>query len=107
MTLSAKAAGNRLIDFRNKAMLAVAYDTLMRRSELVAQVDDVELADDGSGTVLVRRSKGDQAGEGAVVYIAPDTVDLVKAWIAGAGIAEGLLFRSVGKGGRVGVTVVA
>ena len=49
-------------------MLAVAYDTLMRRSELVAlEVADVELADDGSGTVLVRRSKGDQAGEGAVV----------------------------------------
>ena len=74
----------------------------MRRSELVAlEVVDVTLAEDDSGTVLVRRSKGDQAGEGAVVYIAPDTVDLVKAW-TGAGVAEGPLFRSVGKGGRVG-----
>ncbi len=98
-----RAAGERLIDVRNKAMLAVAYDTLMRRSELVAlEVADVTFAEDGSGTVLVRRSKGDQVGEGAVVYIAPDTVDLVKAWTAAGGVNAGPLFRSIGKGGRVG-----
>ncbi len=37
-----------------------------------------------------------------MVYIAPDTVDLVKAWTAGAGVTAGPLFRSVGTGGRVG-----
>ncbi len=71
----------------------------MRRSELVAlEVDDVTFAEDGSGTVLVCRSKADQAGEGAVVYIAPDTVDLVKAWGADAVVDEGPLFRRVSKG---------
>ncbi len=75
----------------------------MRRSELVAlEVDDVTFAEDGSGTVLVRRSNADQAGEDAVVSIAPDTVDLVKAWGADAVVDEGPLFRRVSKGGRVG-----
>ena len=45
-----RAAGDRVIDTRNKAMLAVAYDTLMRRSELVdLDVDNITLAEDGSG----------------------------------------------------------
>ena len=30
------AAGDRLIDPRNRPLLAVAYDTLLRRSELVS-----------------------------------------------------------------------
>ena len=35
-------AGDGLIDARNRALLAVAYDTLLRRSELVAlQVADI------------------------------------------------------------------
>ncbi len=65
-------------------------------------LDDVTFADDGSGTVLVRHSKADQAGEGAVVYIAPDTVDLVKAWTGARYADAGPLFRRVGKGGWVG-----
>jgi site-specific recombinase XerD len=32
------AAGRRLVDLRNKALLAVAYTTMCRRSELVALV---------------------------------------------------------------------
>ncbi len=37
------ATGTRLLDLRNRALLAVAYDTLCRRSELVAlQRQDLE-----------------------------------------------------------------
>jgi site-specific recombinase XerD len=96
-------AGDRLIDDRNKALLAVSYDTLCRRSELVAiEVGDISHGDDGSGTVLVSRSKGDQEGEGSVRYLAPDTIGYVRGWLDRAGISEGRLFRSVGKGGGVG-----
>ena len=78
------ACGHRLIDARNRALLAVAYDTLLRRSELVAlQVSDLLVEVDGSGTLRVQRSKTDPNGEGAVLYLAPDTIQLVQG-VAGA-----------------------
>ena len=98
-----EAAGDRLIDARNRALVAVAYDAMLRRSELVAlQRSDLSLEFDGSATVLVRRSKTDPQGGGAVLFLAPDTVRLVLEWLDLAGIDEGFLFRSVHKGGRVG-----
>jgi hypothetical protein len=53
----------------------MAYDTMARRSELVAlDVADVTLAPDGSGFVLIRRSKTDKKGEGANAYLSRETV---------------------------------
>ena len=97
------AAGERLIDDRNRALLAVAYDTLLRRSELSAlQVTDLFEEMDGDATLLVRRSKTDQEGEGETVWLAPDSLAFVRAWLERAGIADGFLFRSVGKNGKPG-----
>ena len=98
-----EAAGDRVIDARNRALLAVAYDAMLRRSELVAlQLSDLSLEPDGSATVLVRRSKTDPEGGGAVLFLAPDTVALVLQWLDLGDINEGLLFRSVQRGGRTG-----
>ena len=97
------AAGARPIDDRNRALVAVAYDAMLRRSELTAlQVDDLLEEIDGSGALLVRRGKTDVEGRGAMVYLAPDTVALVRAWLARAGVSDGRLFRSVGRAGAVG-----
>jgi len=97
------AGGSRLRDLRNRALLAVAYDTLCRRSELVAlQREDLQAGPHGDGTLLVRRGKTDQEGAGMVRFLAPDTMKLLHSWIEAAGITEGALFRSVRKGGRVG-----
>ena len=98
-----KAAGGRLIDARNRALLAVAYDTLLRRSELVS-LDVSNLAEeaDGSATLLVRTSKTDPEGKGAMLFLARDTVRLVKTWLDRSGVTEGRLFRSVRKGETVG-----
>ena len=97
------AAGDRVIDARNRALVAVAYDAMLRRSELVnLQVSDLEPESDGSAAVLVRRSKTDPGGGGAVLFLAPDTVRLVLDWLHRAGIHDGLLFRSVYKGRRIG-----
>ena len=97
------AAGGRLIDDRNRALLAVAYDTLLRRSELSGLlVCDLFEEMEGDATLLVRRSKTDQEGEGETVWVAPDTLALVRAWLGRAGIADGPLFRSVCKGGTIG-----
>ena len=99
--LDAGAAGLR--DLRNRALLAVAYDTLCRRSELVALlVEDLHLGPHGDGTVEVRRGKTDQEGAGMTRYLAPDTMRLVQGWVDAAGIKDGTLFRAVLKGGRLG-----
>ena len=98
-----EASGVRLIDVRNQALVAVAYDGMLRRSELVA----LELSDfveelPGYATLLVRWAKTDPEGCGAAVYLARDTVTLVQAWLHRSGIGDGRLFRSLTKGGKVG-----
>ena len=97
------AAGDGARDLRNRALLAVAYDSLCRRSELVAfQRVDLEMADHGEGTLTIRRSKTDQEGIGQVRYLAPDTIRHVAEWLVTAGHTDGALFRSVGKAGAIG-----
>ena len=93
------AAGEELIDARNRALLAVAYDTLLRRNELVAvQVADIVEEIRGSGIVLVRRSKTDPEGLGAMVYVARDSMALVREWLRRSGISQGRVFRSLSRG---------
>jgi integrase len=88
---------------RERALLAVAYDTMARRSELVAlDVEDFSFMDDGSGRVLIRRSKTDQTGEGSVAYLSPDTVAYLKAWLRASGITKGAVFRRLIGRGRIG-----
>ena len=105
------ALGDRLIDVRDRALLLVARDLLARRSELAAlQVEDlapVDDLDDGGGTVLIGRSKTDQEGQGAVLYLGPPTWAAVQDWLAAAKAAtgaplRGALFRAVHVTGRVG-----
>ena len=69
-----------LIGLRDRALLATAYDTLARRSELAAlDLDDLQLEGDGTGTLLIRRSKADQEGEGSLRFVAADTVEHLQA----------------------------
>ena len=49
-------------------------------------------------SLLLRKSKTDQEGEGTHVLIAPDTLDYLKAWIENSAITEGAIFRSIRKG---------
>ena len=98
-----EAGGERVIDIRNRAMLAVAYDAMLRRSELVAlDVVDVTMDRGGSASLLVRRAKTDPEGGGAVLYLHRDSVRLLKRWLDAGGIAAGPLFRSVRRNGAVG-----
>ena len=97
------AAGTGTAARRNRALVAVAYDTLCRRSELVAlHCADLEAGPAGDGTVTVRRSKSDQEGAGATRFLAGDTMREVTAWLQVSGLTDGPLFRSVGKVGAIG-----
>ena len=88
---------------RDAALLRVAYDTLCRRSELVAmRWEDIERHEDGSGLVHVLRSKTDQEGVGMMRFLRPDTMKALDHWgqalvLAGAQLADagGALFRPV------------
>ena len=52
------------------ALLSVLRDGLLRRSEAAALTwDDVELRENGSALLQVRRSKTDSEGEGITLYI--------------------------------------
>ncbi|WP_425284515.1 tyrosine-type recombinase/integrase [Aliiruegeria lutimaris] len=67
---------------RNRAMLALGYELLTRRSELVAlRTDDLELRDDGTFRVLIRRSKSDPFGEGRLAFTSQRTAGLVLEWL--------------------------
>jgi site-specific recombinase XerD len=90
---------------RDRALLALGFAGAFRRSELVAlEVADLTEAPDGL-RVLIRRSKGDQEGEGAEIAIPRGyrlrPVEAVQAWLAAAEISDGPLFRPVLKGGRI------
>ena len=98
-----EATGDRLIDARNRALLAVGYDTLLRRAELVSvKVADLLEEIDGTATLLVRSGKTDGEGRGATLYLARDTVALVNTWRELGSINGGYLFRSVRKDATVG-----
>jgi len=87
-------AGEGLRADRERALLCMAYDTMARRAELVAlNIADITLAPDGSGSVLIRRSKTDQKGEGASAYLSRETVRHLMAWLQAAAIREGAIFR--------------
>ena len=48
------------------------------------------------------RARPTADGRGATLYLARDTVQLVKAWLERGGVDRGRLFRSVRKDGTVG-----
>jgi integrase len=96
-------AGDNIRAARERALLAVAYDTMARRSELVAlDVEDFSWMDDGTGRVLIRRSKTDQTGEGSLAYLSPDTFGYLQAWLKASGISSGAVFRRLIGRGRIG-----
>jgi integrase len=72
---SIASAGESLRADRERAMLCVAYETLARRSELVAlEIDDLDLHPDGTGQALIRREKTDAEGRGRMAYLSRETV---------------------------------
>ncbi len=76
------------------------------RSELITlTTNDIEHTKEGI-LLTIRRSKGDQEGAGQVVslphghHIRP--VEALDQWLAAAGITDGVIFRTVALGSKLG-----
>ncbi|SDG88127.1 tyrosine-type recombinase/integrase [Pelagibacterium luteolum] len=90
------ACSDDLAGLRDKVLVAVGFDTLCRRAELVAlRVEDFTRAADGTYNVLVRRAKNDQAGLGRIARLSHATSRLVDQWLATTAIQRGPLLRPV------------
>ena len=104
MAALAERSANRAAGLRDALLLRVASDCLLRVAEAAAlDVADIAFEEDWL-RVVVRRSKTDQEGKGAVLYAGAPTARLARMWLATAGIEEGPLFRAVNKAGRVSAT---
>ena len=70
-------------------------------------IEDLAPASDEGATILVRKSKTDQGGEGAVKFLALDTVRVVRAYLDAIGApTTGPLFRPVTRWGRAAETAL-
>jgi site-specific recombinase XerD len=94
--------GHGLADLRAKALVTLAFSTMLRRSELVALevVDFKPTADANDGTVRVRSSKADQAGHGAERYVSSEARRHLEAWLDAAGIQGGAVFVRLNRNGK-------
>jgi len=92
---------NAAWDLRAKALLAVAYSTMARRSEMVALTRaDVKLnPETGDGVAIIRMTK---VGREAARYLAPEAVSPLQAWLTHMGGDEGPIFRRLENTGEVG-----
>ncbi len=87
---------------RDRALIFLGYDTLLRVSELISvSVEAINFENDGSAIVTIGKRKDNQEGEIANSYVAPDTVKEIKRWMLYSGINTGPLFCSVTKSGTL------
>jgi|TARA_Y100000815_G_scaffold30282_5_gene25287 integrase len=90
------ACGGDVVGLRDAALLSLGYDAGLRVSELAAvDLDRIEPQEDGSGVLELARSKTDQEGQGAFVWLSPDTMRRAALWVEAVAIRAGVLFRRV------------
>ncbi|MHB1110188.1 MAG: tyrosine-type recombinase/integrase [Devosia sp.] len=90
------ACNDDLTGLRDRALIAVGFDTLCRRGEIVAlQAEDLEPNHFGALSILVRRAKNDPEGTGRIAHLSSPTVKVVEAWLSAARITSGPLFRPI------------
>jgi len=94
--------GNDLRGLRDKALLLTAYDSMCRRSELVAvRIEDIQRNLNGDAFLEIRRSKTDQTRLGQRVPLTYQSTDAIEQWISASGISDGFIFRGIDNAGRV------
>lgn len=95
--IRAKLDPERPEDLRDSALIAVAFETMFRRSEIASlDVEDFtfDIDADGDGKVFLARSKTDKKAKGVFRFLSAGTMAALKAWMSAAGVNSGAMFRS-------------
>ena len=82
---------------RDAVLVRLMSDCLLRISEAVA----VNVEDLSDSTLLVHRSKTDQTGDGAVLFVGKETMDLIRRYQSVSEVSSGALFRRIRRGDTV------
>ncbi|MDQ1090655.1 integrase [Xanthomonas sacchari] len=85
-----------LLELRDAAFVATAYDLLARGGEMVAiewRHVQFDVDEAGGALCLIERAKADQEGEGAKKYLVPATAHLLKRWSSRKAEALDLLWE--------------
>jgi integrase len=95
----------RLIELRDLAIITVAYETLLRESELARiAFEHIEHTEDGRAVLTIPFTKTNQSGEVDVTMLSNEAVGIIDRYVRMAGLDEaGLLFRQIYKSGSVTV----
>lgn len=99
------ACGGDVLGVRDRALLLVGWTAALRRSELAALTCE-RLEEHAEGLVInIAHSKTDQEGRGYKIGLPFVDSDLcpvraLRKWLDISRIAEGAIFRRLGKGGR-------
>ena len=91
---------NPLAGLRDSAIIRLMSDCLLRVSEVAA----VNCGDLKENTLTIRQRKTDQLGEGRVLFVGDETVQVIEELKAKTDISRGALFRRVLKNGKMTTT---
>ena len=91
---------NPLAGLRDSAIIRLMSDCLLRVSEVAA----VNCGDLKENTLTIRQGKTDQLGEGRVLFVGDETVQVIEELKAKTDISRGALFRRVLKNGKMTTT---
>lgn len=91
--------GGDLTGLRDRLMINLAYDGLLRAGELMAlRVEDVCPLAGGMARLHIPSAKNDPFGEGASAFITAATHRELQTWLEAAGIGRGAVLRRVWRG---------
>ena len=84
-----------IVGFRNRLLLQLGYESMRRRSEICAfKFDDVKRLPNGKHALLLPKPKTDQFGEGKLIPISDELVEMINHWQESISQTEGYILRS-------------
>lgn len=92
---------NNLYGIRDRLLILIAYENLLRRSEIISlYIEDLMPIDHPQyyAKILLRKSKTDPFKEGRWLYLSEETYRAAQAWLKQSGLSSGYLFRGMRKG---------
>jgi len=84
-----------IVGLRNRLLLQLGYESMRRRSEICAfKFEDMKRLPNGKHALLLRKSKTDQFGEGKLIPISDELVEIISHWQDKIKQTDGYILRS-------------